>query len=106
MQSAALIDRPLDPPRSHSLTSILTHRDILKHYSRVDFVGKNTLMDIRNRIRDKIEPRIYADIQEQTDDNGKKYIKITVSGLDIPYSFDGRYYLRNVSADEQASNDV
>ena len=69
-------------------------------------IGKNTLMDIRNRIRDKIEPRIYADIQECQDNNGKKYIKVTANGFDIPYSFDGRYYLRNISADEQASNDV
>ena len=69
-------------------------------------IGKGTLMDIRNRIRDKIEPRIYADIQVQTDENGKSYIKVTANGTDIPYSFDGRYYLRNVSADEQASNDI
>lgn len=69
-------------------------------------IGKETLMDIRNRIRDKIEPRIYADIEELNDDTGKAYIKITASGLDIPYSFDGRYYLRNVSADEKATNDV
>ncbi len=69
-------------------------------------IGKDTLMDIRNRIRDTIDPRIYADIQEQTDDSGKKYIKVTANGADIPYSFDGRYYVRNVSADEQASNEV
>lgn len=69
-------------------------------------VGKDTLMDIRGRIRDKIEPRVYADIQELTTDDGRKYIKVTASGADIPYSFDGRYYLRNVSADEQASNDI
>lgn len=69
-------------------------------------VGKNTLMDIRNRIRDKIEPRIYADIQVLNDDSGKQYIKISANGLDIPYSFDGRYYLRNVSADEKASNEM
>ena len=30
-------------------------------------MGKDTLMDIRNRIRDKIEPRIYADIQQLED---------------------------------------
>lgn len=68
-------------------------------------VGKNTLMDIRNRIRDKIEPRIYADISEEIDED-KEYIKVYANGFDIPYSFDGRYYLRNVSSDEQASNDV
>lgn len=40
------------------------------------------------------------------DDTSKDDIKISASGLDIPYSFDGRYYLRNVSADEKASNDI
>lgn len=69
-------------------------------------IGTNTLMDIRNRIRDKIDPRIYADIQELKDDTGKKFIKVSASGLDVPYSFDGRYYVRNASADEKASNDI
>ncbi len=67
-------------------------------------IGKNTLMDIRNRIRDKIEPRIYAEIKDYTDEKGKKYIKVSAKGTDIPYSYDGRYYVRNVSADEQASS--
>ena len=69
-------------------------------------IGKDTLMNIRNRIRDRVEPRIYADIKDYTDDNGKKYIKVSAKGTDIPYSYDGRYYVRNVSADEQASNDI
>ena len=68
-------------------------------------IGKETLMDIRNRIRDKIDPRIYADISECSADD-KKYIKVSASGSDIPYCFDGRYYIRNVSADEQASNEI
>ena len=69
-------------------------------------IGKDTLMDIRNRIRDKIEPRIYAEIKDYADENGKKYIKVSAKGTDVPYSYDGRYYVRNVSADEQASNDI
>ena len=69
-------------------------------------IGKDTLMNIRNRIRDRVEPRIYADIKDYTDDNGKKYIKVSAKGTDIPYSYDGRYYVRNVSADEKASNDI
>ena len=68
-------------------------------------IGKDSLMDIRNRIRDKIEPRIYPDIKDMTTDDGKKYIKVTVNGADIPYSYDGRYYIRNVSSDEHASNE-
>ena len=69
-------------------------------------IGKDTLMDIRNKIRDKIEPRIYADIVQLSDENGKAYIQVSVNGADIPYSYDGRYYVRNVSSDEQASNEI
>ena len=69
-------------------------------------IGKDTLMDIRNRIRDKIEPRIYADIKDFSDENGKKYFRVSAKGTDIPYSYDGRYYVRNVSADEQATNEI
>ena len=97
-----------------SLTAMLNKHGKATVYFGVDdngnvcgiSIGKNTLMDIRNRIRDKIEPRIYADIQEQQSGSGKKYIKVTANGFDIPYSFDGRYYMRNISADDQASNDV
>lgn len=78
-----------------SLASMLNKHGQVAVYFGVDdngevcglSIGKDTLMDIRNKIRDKIEPRIYADIQEQTDDSGKKYIKVTASGQDIPYSF-------------------
>ncbi len=69
-------------------------------------VGKDTLMYIRNRIRDKIEPRIYAELSELKDENGKSYIVVNAKGSDIPYSFDGRYYIRNLSADEKASNEL
>ena len=69
-------------------------------------IGKKTLMDIRNIISSKIEPRIYPEIEEKADENGNRYIKITASGFNIPYSFDGRYYVRNVSADEAATNEV
>lgn len=97
-----------------SLTSMLNrHGEAVVYFGVTDNgdvcgleIGKDTLMDIRNRIRDKIEPRIYADIKEESDETGKKYIKVSAKGSDIPYSFDGRYFLRNVSADEQASNEI
>ncbi len=68
-------------------------------------IGKETTMDIRNKIRDKIEPRIYPNIEE-CHDGSKSYIKVSAKGSDIPYSFDGRYYVRVVSADEQADNAI
>ena len=97
-----------------SITAMLNRHNVAIVYFGVDDngnivglqVGKDTLMDIRNKMRDKIEPRIYPDIKEEKDENGKKYIKVSVTWADIPYSYDGRYYIRNVSSDEQASNEI
>lgn len=47
--------------------------------------GKDTLMDIRNRIRDKVEPRIYPEI-ELRNNADKEYIVLFAKGSDIPYS--------------------
>lgn len=69
-------------------------------------VGSNTLMDIRNRISDRIEPRIVCEIKELKDENKKSYVMVSATGSDTPYSFDGRYFIRNVSADEQVNNEL
>ena len=69
-------------------------------------VGKKTLLDIRNRIKDIIEPQILAEINELVADDGKTYISVSATGCNIPYSCDGRYYVRNASADESVSNDL
>lgn len=68
-------------------------------------VGPNTLMDIRNKIKFLISPQALVHIEKVT--AGKlNYIKITAHGSDIPYSCDGRYYIRNVAADETVSNEM
>lgn len=69
-------------------------------------IGKKTLLDVRNRISDLINPKILTDINELADEFGNTYIRVHAKGTDIPYSCDGRYYVRNVSADEQVSNDI
>ena len=69
-------------------------------------VGKKTLLDIRNRIADLIEPKVICDIQELKDEAGRSYVRVSAQGSDIPYACDGRYYLRTVSADEQIGNDI
>lgn len=69
-------------------------------------IGKDTLEDIRNRIRDKIDPRVYASISVEKSQNLKEYIKVYARGDEIPYCFDGRYYIRNVSSDEQLTNNM
>ncbi len=69
-------------------------------------IGKKTLIDVRNRIRDIVEPQILADIRECVSDDGKTYISVSAMGSNIPYSCDGRYYVRNASADENVSSEL
>ena len=69
-------------------------------------IGARSLMDIRERAAELIEPRIVCDIAELKDETGLRYIRLHAEGGDTPYSFDGRYYIRTVAADEQAGNDV
>ncbi len=67
-------------------------------------IGKKTLSDIRSRIKDLVEPQIIAEIENCKSTDGKQYVKVSAYGTDIPYSCDGRYYIRNVSSDESVSN--
>lgn len=68
-------------------------------------VGPNTLMDIRNKIKFLISPQALVHIEKVTVEK-LDYIKVTAHGSDIPYSCDGRYYIRNVAADETVSNEI
>ena len=67
-------------------------------------IGKNTLMDIRQKIADLIEPKIVCEIKELIDEESNKYISVSAIGSDTPYSYDGRYYVRSVSSDERVTN--
>lgn len=68
-------------------------------------VGPNTLMDIRNKIKFLISPQALIRIEKVTE-GGLDYVRLTAHGSDIPYSCDGRYYIRNVAADESVSNEM
>ena len=69
-------------------------------------VGKDTLNKIRHRISELIQPKVIADIETKTDENGNAFICISANGCDIPYSCDGRYYIRSVASDEKISNEL
>ena len=69
-------------------------------------IGKDTLLDIRKKIRELISPQILAEIQEHTSNDGLSYISIFARGSNMPYSCDGRYYVRNAAADEKVSNEL
>lgn len=66
-------------------------------------VSKKTLVDIRARIKEKIEPQIMPVIQDLTDETDHHYIKVSANGYDRPYSFDGRYFLRTAASNERIS---
>ena len=66
----------------------------------IDIV-KDTVIKIKERIKAKIKPLVIPEIEELKSDDGKDYIKVYVSGTNIPYSFDGRYYVRTGASDDQ-----
>lgn len=68
--------------------------------------GKDTMERIRRRISDYIEPKIIADIAELKTDDGKTYISVSAINHSGVFSFDGRYYIRNVSSNERVPVDV
>lgn len=69
-------------------------------------VSAGTLETVRNRIRSFVQPQIVPEISRHETDDGKSYISVHVTGFNIPYSCDGRYYIRNVSSNESAGPDV
>lgn len=69
-------------------------------------VGKSTTERIRNAVRNYILPQIVPEIEVHTTPEGKEYIELRASGYNVPYSFDGRYFIRNVSSDESAGPDI
>ncbi len=64
-------------------------------------IGKNTLQDIRQRVRDFIFPQIVVNARVLTISESIEYIHLSALGSEIPYSYDGRYYIRSGSSDEQ-----
>ena len=67
--------------------------------------GKKYLDDIRTKISDKIRPMILYKAEEKYDGD-LLYVVLTGEGTDIPYSFDGRYYIRNIRSDELMDNNM
>ena len=69
-------------------------------------VGDGTHNKIKDKIKIKIKPSILPEIKFISTDRNKDYIEVKASGNDIPYSFDGRYYIRNGASDEQIDRDL
>ncbi len=60
-----------------------------------------TIRQIASWISDKIEPSISPTIERLTGDGGEAYIRVAFSGMDAPYSADGRYFTRVGTSNKQ-----
>lgn len=65
-------------------------------------VSEKTLRDISKAISDNIEPKIYPEIKEETNE-GKNYIRVNFSGENLPYFAFGKAYIRVADEDKQLS---
>lgn len=55
----------------------------------------------KKRISNYIEPKIIADTTELKTDDGEAYISVSAINHSGVFSFDGRYYIRDVSSNER-----
>lgn len=65
-------------------------------------ISDKTLRDISQSISNKIEPKIYPTIKIKTY-NGIEVIKVSFEGNNLPYSSEGRYFIRVADEDRQLS---
>lgn len=76
----------------------------VKGLSGVDI--EKAKMNIRQRAQDYLLPQVKLDIDDLKDEAGKIYISVYAEGVDTPYSYDRRYYLRTASADENVEQNL
>ncbi len=67
-------------------------------------LGKRSLDDVRERIAALVQPKFAYEVTVLSDENGNQFLKVEAHGNDIPYSCDGRYYIRNVKSDDLMDN--
>ena len=63
-----------------------------------DVIGQEvtdaTIRQVAGWVTDKIEPPISPTIERLASDDGRAYIRVAFSGVEGPYSADGRYFIR------------
>ena len=63
-------------------------------------VSESSLRDVSRAVYDNIKPQIYP-VVEKMELDGKSVIVVNVDGNDLPYSSNGRYYLRVADEDRE-----
>lgn len=97
-----------------SLSAMLNRRNHGTVYFGVDDsgdvigmdIGRDTPESIRNLARSRIQPQILPEVTVHDTDDGRRCIVLHASGYDTPYSYDGRYFIRDVSSDESAGPEI
>lgn len=64
-------------------------------------IAKDTIIKIKEKMKANIKPMAIPEIDELKTDDGKEYIKVYVKESNIPYSYDGRYYVRTGASDDK-----
>ena len=63
-----------------------------------DVIGQDvsdaTLRQVTSWVSDKIEPAVFPTVERLETEEGLQYIRVDFSGLNAPYSADGRYFTR------------
>ncbi len=67
-------------------------------------VSDKTLRDIRDHIANLVSPQFTYKIYQEFDENNNLYLVLSACGSDVPYSYNNRYYIRNVSRDDILDN--
>lgn len=57
-------------------------------------IGKDTLRDISNKIRDQIKPECFYNVEKKNDDENNTFIEVSFNGERVPYSANDKFYLR------------
>lgn len=97
-----------------SMTAMLNKHCMAKVYFGVDDsgnviglnLGKRSLDDIRERISVLVQPKPSYELEIKEASDGKSYLLLKAYGTDIPYSCDGRYYIRNIKSDDLMDNSM
>ena len=69
-------------------------------------IGTKTLIDVKERIKILVNPAILPKVIDVKTDDGKAYIRVTAEGTSIPYSCDGRYFIRNCASYDKIDQEV
>ena len=67
-------------------------------------VGKETLRSLSREISSQIKPPCWYQVEEKASSDGKSFIEVQFSGMEMPYSAFGRYYERFADEDRLLNN--